>query len=74
MNFIQVISKLIANANVKITDIGGNLDFETTANGGQAIWSGKNKTGERAASGIYLVFSTDAYGEEIMVGKILFIH
>jgi len=68
------ISKLIANANVKITDIGGNLVFETTANGGQAIWSGKNKTGERAASGIYLVFSTDAYGEEIMVGKILFIH
>jgi hypothetical protein len=68
------ISDLVTNANVKITDVGGNLVFETTANGGAAIWSGKNSAGERAASGIYLVLSTDLYGEEVVVGKILFIH
>ena len=68
------ISGLIANANVKITDVTGNLVFETTANGGEAIWSGKNKNGERPSTGVYLVFSTDLYGEEKIVSKILFIH
>ena len=68
------ISGLVANANVKITDITGNLVFESIANGGQAIWNGKNKNNERASTGVYLVFSTDPYGEEKVVSKILFIH
>ena len=68
------IGGLIASANVKITDIEGNLVFETIANGGQAIWGGKNKAGERASTGVYLVFSTDPYGEETVVAKILFIN
>ena len=68
------ISKLSANANVKITDVAGNLVFETTANGGLAIWSGKNINGERPSTGVYIVFSTDIYGAEKIVGKILFIH
>ena len=68
------ISKLYANANVKITDVSGNLVFETTANGGQAIWNGKNKNGEKPSTGVYLVFSTDVYGAEKIVGKILFIY
>ena len=67
------ISGLISNANVKITDIAGNLVYETIANGGQAIWNGRTKTGERAATGVYLVFSTDIYGEENEISKILFI-
>ena len=68
------ISGLITDANIKITDVAGNLVFETTANGGEAIWSGKNKNGERASTGVYLVLSTDLYGEEKVVSKILFIH
>ena len=68
------ISGLVTDANIKITDISGNLVFETFANGGQAIWNGKNKNGERSSSGVYLVFSTDLYGEQKMVSKILFIH
>ena len=68
------ISGLVSNVNVKITDASGNLVFETTANGGQAIWNGLNKNGERASTGVYLVFSTDLFGEQKMVSKILFIH
>ena len=68
------ISGLVTDANIKITDISGNLIFETFANGGQAIWNGKNKNGERSSTGVYLVFSTDLYGEQKMVSKILFIH
>ena len=67
------ISGLVSNANVKITNIVGDLVFQTTANGGQAIWDGKNKEGKRAATGVYLVFSVDVYGNEKAVSKILFI-
>ena len=68
------ISGLVADANIKITDIDGNLVFEDFAKGGQAIWNGKNKNGERASTGVYLVFSTDINGIEKTVSKILFIH
>jgi hypothetical protein len=68
------INGLVADANVKITDIDGNLVFEDFAKGGQAIWNGKNKNGERASTGVYLVFSTDINGVEKTVSKILFIH
>tara|TARA_B100001758_G_scaffold247879_1_gene268048 strand:+ start:28158 stop:30365 length:2208 start_codon:yes stop_codon:yes gene_type:complete len=70
---VITISKLVTNANVKITDVGGNLVFETIANGGQAIWDGTNKNKTRVSTGVYLVFSTDKYGEEKVVSKILFI-
>ena len=68
------IKGLVTDANIKITDIDGNLVFEDFAKGGQAIWNGKNKNGERASTGVYLVFSTDINGLEKMVSKILFIH
>ena len=52
------ISKLYANANVKITDVSGNLVFETTANGGRSFGMEKQKRGN-SPTGVYLVFSTD---------------
>ena len=67
------INGLVNNANVKITDINGNLVFECYANGGQAIWNGKVKNGEKASTGVYLVFSTNTDGTETMVSKILII-
>jgi len=67
------IKNVVENANVKITDIRGNLVKTLTAYGGQAVWDGKNKFGERANTGVYLVFSTDPTGLETNVAKILFI-
>ena len=58
--------------NAKITDVKGNLIQSFTALGGQVIWNGKNKYGERANTGI-LVFTTDPTGIETNVAKILFI-
>lgn len=52
------IKGLARDANVKITDINGRLIYETEARGGQAIWDGMDYNGRRAASGVYLVFST----------------
>jgi len=68
------IKGLTTNAEVKITDITGNLIYETTALGGQAIWDGKNFKGERAHTGVYIVFCSDTDGKQTFVTKILFIN
>lgn len=65
------IKGLVRDADVTITDVAGNLVFRTTALGGQAIWNGKNLNGEDAATGVYLVFSTNEDGSDKMVTKIL---
>ncbi len=63
---------LVRNARVKVTDISGNLIWETIAEGGQAIWNGQDLHGRRPSTGVYLVFSTNDDGEETMVTKIMF--
>lgn len=68
------IKGLMENSNVKITDINGNLVYETTSNGGMAIWNGKNFENNRVATGVYLVFCTTSTGEKSVVEKLLFIH
>jgi len=70
------IKGLAENANVKITDIKGQLIFETEAQGGQAVWDGRDYNGRRASSGVYLVFSTkvDLNNPDTLVTKILFIN
>lgn len=66
--------KGLANASqVKITDVSGNLVFETYAEGGQAVWNGKRMSGEDLASGVYLVFASDNQGQEREVTKIMLI-
>ena len=67
------ISNLYKDAYVKITDISGNLVFETIALGGQANWDGTNIDNTKVGTGIYLVFSSNEFGQEKMVSKILFI-
>ena len=51
---------LAGNANVKITDVSGNLVYEGKAYGGQAVWDGRDYLGRRAASGVYLIFATSS--------------
>lgn len=67
------IKGLTRNADVKITDASGRVVYATTAYGGQAIWNGNNLSGERAQSGVYMVFATNEDGKQTIVTKILFI-
>lgn len=68
------INGIAYESNVKITDVSGNLVFETTSNGGMAIWDGADSNNNRVSTGVYLVFCSDKDGGEKAVGKILFIH
>ena len=65
------IKGLVADALVKITDISGSLVFESTAEGGQAIWDGRTLNGRDVKPGIYLVFVSNSVGEETLVTKIM---
>jgi len=67
------ITGLVNDANVKITDINGNLVYETTALGGQAVWNGKNFSGRAASSGVYLVFITNDDGSQTAITKIMIV-
>jgi len=71
---VIAIKNLSTNSDVRITDITGTLIFKTTALGGQAIWDGTNFSGERAHTGVYMVFCTSADGTSTCVTKILFIN
>lgn len=66
---------LAEDAVVKITDVRGQILFETRALGGQAIWDGRDLKGKPAETGVYLVFSTNAGTEfskpDALVTKIL---
>jgi len=64
------------DSNIKITNISGQLVYETKSLGGQAIWSGYDYSGRKAASGVYLVYatSTDSLDEpDAIVTKILIV-
>lgn len=65
---------LVGKSNVKITDINGNIVYETTSLGGQAIWDGKTIKGEKITSGVYMVFVNSEDGSQKETGKILFLN
>lgn len=62
----------VENADVRITDISGQLIYRTTALGGQAVWNGLDYKGRRPQSGVYLVFATNKDGTQKTTGKIVF--
>lgn len=65
------IKNLAQDAEVKITDVNGQLIYETVANGGTAVWNMESFSGHRAKSGIYLVFANGAEKKVKHVAKIL---
>lgn len=68
------IKGLARDSDVKITDISGRVVYFTTSYGGQAIWDGNNFSGERAKTGVYLVFASDQQGTFSEVTKILLVN
>ncbi|PSR06185.1 MAG: Por secretion system protein, partial [Bacteroidetes bacterium SW_10_40_5] len=67
------IKGLVTDANVKITDVNGNLVNEFTAEGGQVVWNGETQDGKRVTSGVYLIYSSNEGGTELFMTKLLVI-
>ena len=66
------IKNLVENADVRITDVAGQLVYRMKAQGGQAVWNGKNYLGVRPRTGVYYVFVSNADGSATNVGKFIF--
>lgn len=67
------IDGLTANANVKITDITGNLVFETTSQGGSIQWDTTAFGRYKVRSGVYLALITSDDQLDTTVSKIMII-
>jgi hypothetical protein len=68
-----VIKGLMKDSDIRITDIAGNLVYKAKSLGSQASWDGKNLNGRRVSTGVYLIFASDASGEQTHISKLLFI-
>lgn len=73
-NGIITITGLVTNTRVKITDIKGNLVYETTSNGSIATWDGKNIHGRKVNTGIYLAICVTEDGSQNTITKIMVIN
>ncbi|SFD36377.1 type IX secretion system anionic LPS delivery protein PorZ [Flavobacterium phragmitis] len=67
------VAGLIDKANIKITDIEGNLVFETTSSGGTIEWDTTAFGKYKVASGVYMVFISAQDGGETKVKKVMII-
>jgi len=70
---VVTVTGLVENSSVKITDISGNLVYETTSTGGQATWDLRNYRSARVTTGVYLVFCSNEDGSLARVTKMLVI-
>ena len=68
-----IITGLMQNSNVKITDLTGNLIKEGVSLGGQYTWNCTDRTGTIVKAGIYLVFASTPDGNQGVVTKIMVI-
>ncbi len=68
-----VITGLMANSTVKITDLNGNLITQGLSAGGQFTWNCTKRNGQKVTSGIYLVLASTPDGKEGVATKIMVI-
>ena len=73
-NGIVTITGLVADTQVKITDLHGNLICQTVSNGGIATWDAKDLHGRRVNTGIYLVICANQDGTKSTITKIMVIN
>ena len=69
-----VITGLMNNSTVKITDLSGNLIYQGMSAGGQFVWNCRGRNGNRVATGVYLVLSSTPEAKESIVTKITIVN
>jgi len=68
-----IIKGLVDGANIKITDISGNLVDENTVSGGTYEWNQTAFGKYKVASGVYIVMVTTKDGDETTVEKVMIV-
>lgn len=67
------VAGLVSKANIKITDIEGNLVYETTSEGGTIEWDTTAFGKYKVASGVYMIFIAAEDASETAVKKVMII-
>lgn len=70
---VVTVDGLMKNANVKITDIEGNLVYEEVSRGGSIQWDTRAFGKYKVASGVYMVLITSEDQAKTKVAKIMII-
>ncbi|MBX3165174.1 MAG: T9SS type A sorting domain-containing protein [Bacteroidetes bacterium] len=73
-NGTVLVRGLVDNSIVKITDVSGNLVWETKSQGGQIEWNVRTLSGARVTAGVYMVYASTTGGELRAVTKVLVIN
>lgn len=68
-----IIRNLVSGISVKITDVEGNLVYETLAKGGTVDWDLRNFEGHKVATGVYLILLADEAHRHTKVLKALIV-
>jgi len=67
------VTGLMENSQVSISDLAGNVLIKGTSLGGQFSWDGYTVQGQRASSGVYIVFSASEDGTLAQTCKFMII-
>ncbi len=73
-NGIITITGLVENTQIKITDINGNLIYQTISNGSIATWDWKDVHGRKVNTGVYLAICANEDGTQSTITKIMVIN
>lgn len=71
---VITITGLTLNADVKIVSPNGNLVAEGRSNGGSFEWDGRDQSGRRVASGVYMVLTATSDGKKGVVCKVAIVN
>jgi len=73
-NGTVLVRGLVDKSIVKITDISGNLVWETKSAGGQVEWPVTTLSGRRVTSGVYIVYASTTDGAQKALTKVLVVN
>lgn len=66
-----IITGLMDNSTVKITDLNGIIMKQGISLGGQFVWDGRNQRGLSVKTGVYLIFGSTEDGAQGVVSKVM---
>jgi len=73
-NGLITVTGLMENSQVSISNLSGNVLIKGVSKGGQFTWDGYTAKGNRASSGVYIVFCASEDGTEYQTCKFMIIN